>query len=278
MLGETIEELVTCVVLFDAYCCTVIGVGDGLAIVIFISGGHGIGIEGEGAQQSKVSSFGTKVLGEQVPLGSAILVHGYDIPPVVNGASIGECLGVVIPEVHGAIECKAVLEQLGVDVCAEICRIVGLNVAGRQIVIIDLACGILGVENVSRYVAGFVLGLDLCGSFVLVKVVYFYGQIGILLLEGLAGLHHLAGAGIYVDDAAFCLSHLIELFVSQVVPVDAFFGFFCNNFFCCDLFACSFFYNSFLSGSCAACEHQSQCHDQCQNFLHCIFPFPYFTR
>ena len=197
---------------------SVIGVFQILAVGILVGLSHFIGIVDEAGEQRQVGTFLTDLLGEQAVLLSAVLVLLNDLPPAVDGLTVGEGLGVIIPHGLRGVQRITVFQVAFVDVRADVLGIIGLQDVLVVPLVEHVAVDVLGLQYVGGDVAGVVLDFGLGEHFVSLQIGDHQIQAGISGLKALFHLHHLGGGGVDVDGGVLLQSFLEKLFVGLVAP------------------------------------------------------------
>ena len=200
----------------------VIGVLQILTVDFLVVGGHLVGVHDKAGENGKVRCLGADLLGKDAVLLAAVLVLFDDLPPAVNGLTIGEGFGVVVPEGLGGVERIAVAEQALVDMGADVLRIEGGDDAVLIVAEEHIAVDVLHLQHIALDVAGIGFQAALLQDLIVVQIHDVHGQAGESFLKGVLHLEHFGGGGVDVDGAAVLdlFQGLgIELFVAHLAPV-----------------------------------------------------------
>ena len=224
LLRETVHKFIARVVLRHynvGELGSVIRVLQRLAIQVFISLLHCVRIDDKGREQGQVRLLCADFLRNDGILLVAVFVLLHKLPPVGDGLSVREQVGIIIPVGQGGIERHAVGHQVLVDnMLADIGREVQLNILERHKLDEDIARNVLALQHVRVDVLALGLGADLVDRFGLVKVKCnrFQAVICVLLIEKVADLLNTGGDAINGDVAALGLRQLKQLLFAHVVP------------------------------------------------------------
>ena len=144
------------------------------------------------AEECQICGFGTDFLGVQVKLLIAVFIQFDDVPPVIDRRTFRKCISIVIPESKGGIERHTVCQQAGIDVSADIIRIISFQIFA-VVVESNIAAGIGILDHVSSDVAVVNFGHDLGDAFTGIQVINFNRKFRIFFHELISDLLHLAG-------------------------------------------------------------------------------------